>query len=81
MKGNGGNNMLAFKQIETAWDPVSSFLYVPHTMEEYNRLVLFLDELIDEVGENEDHHLASLVELVGTLIEKYETENVPELVE
>ena len=68
------------KQIETAWDPMSAFLYVPHTEAEYNRLVAILDELIDEVGENENHHLASLMELIGTLIEKYEAENIPELV-
>src|SRR5260221_8082795 len=43
--------------------------------EEYNNLVSLLDDLIDEVGENENHHLASLMELIGTLIEKYETEN------
>lgn len=72
--------MLLVKQIEKDWDPVSSFLFVPHTQEEYNRLVALLDELIDEVGENENHPLASLMELVGSLIEKYEIENVPELV-
>jgi len=42
-------------------------------------LVLLLDELVDEVGENENHHLASLMELLGTLIQKYEDENVPAL--
>ncbi|MEP7234273.1 MAG: hypothetical protein ABI778_03155 [Ignavibacteriota bacterium] len=71
--------MLLVKQIETAWDPVSSFLFVPHNEAEYLRLVSLLDELVDEVGENEAHPLASLMELVGSLIEKYETENVPEL--
>jgi len=45
----------------------------------YNRLVLRLDDLIDEVGENEDHPLASLMEVVGLLIEKYEDETVLEL--
>lgn len=67
-------------QIETAWKPLSPFISVPHNEDEYNRLVKFLDDLIDEVGENENHHLASLMEVVGTLIEKYEAENVPELV-
>jgi HTH-type transcriptional regulator/antitoxin HigA len=59
---------------------MSAYLYVPHNEEEYMRLVGLLDDLIDEVGENESHHLASLMELIGTLIEKYETENIPELV-
>lgn len=38
-----------------------------------------LDTLIDMVGENESHPLASLMEVIGVLIEKYEDENVPEL--
>ena len=45
----------------------------------YDRLVAVLDQLIDEVGENETHPLASLMEVIGVLIEKYEDEHVPEL--
>lgn len=43
------------------------------------RLVGALDELIDIVGEDENHPLASLMDVVGALIEKYEDEHVPEL--
>ena len=43
------------------------------------KLVALLDSLIDEVGENEFHSLASLLEILGVLIEKYEDEQVPEL--
>ena len=35
--------------------------------------------LIDLVGEDEQHPLASLMEVIGTLIERYEDEHVPEL--
>ncbi len=42
-------------------------------------LVRLLDDLIDEVGEDEAHPLASLMEVIGVLIEKYEDENVSEL--
>ena len=45
----------------------------------YDRLVLLLDDLIDEVGEKEDHPLASMMEVIGLLVEKYEDESVPEL--
>jgi HTH-type transcriptional regulator / antitoxin HigA len=38
-----------------------------------------LDNLIDEVGEDKSHALASMIEVVGILIEKYEDEHVPEL--
>jgi HTH-type transcriptional regulator / antitoxin HigA len=73
--------MVAVEEIETVWDRASAFLFVPHTEEEYRKLVSFLDDLIDEVGEDETHPLASLVELVGTLIERYEDEHVPEISE
>lgn len=48
---------------------------------EYQQLVTLLDDLIDVVGENENHPLASLMEVIGVLIEKYEDEHVPELTE
>ncbi len=37
-------------------------------------LVAVLDRLIDMVGVNENHPLASLMEVIGILIEKYEDE-------
>ena len=45
----------------------------------YNELVRLLDQLIDEVGEDESHPLASLMEVIGVLIERYEDEHVVEL--
>ena len=62
-----------------AWSSLAGTVFVPHTDEEYQRLVAILDGLIDEVGEDESHPLASLMEIVGVLIEKYEDERVPEL--
>ncbi len=69
------------RQIQTVWHPVSNILYVPHTEEEYDRIVELLDSLIDEVGEDENHPLASFMEILGVLIEKYEDENIPEITE
>jgi HTH-type transcriptional regulator / antitoxin HigA len=62
-----------------AWPHVKPALYVPRTEPEYRELVKLLDRLIDEVGENEDHPLASLMEILGVLIEKYEDEHAPVL--
>ncbi len=62
-----------------AWPALSHLVYVPHTEAEYTHLVTVLDTLIDEVGEDEAHPLASLMELIGVLIERYEAEHVPEL--
>jgi HTH-type transcriptional regulator/antitoxin HigA len=63
----------------THWPEMANTLFVPHTEPEYRRLVAVLDALIDEVGEDESHSLASLMEIVGVLIEHYEAEHVPEL--
>ncbi len=62
-----------------AWTPLAGTIFVPHTEEEYTRIVALLDELIDEVGENESHPLASMMEILGVLIEHYENGHVPEL--
>ena len=40
-----------------------------------------LDDLIDVVGEDENHPLASIMEVIGVLIEKYEDDHIPELTE
>ena len=56
-------------------------VFVPHAESEYRRLVTVLDDLIDVVGENENHPLASLMEVIGGLVERYEAEHVPELTE
>ncbi|HEV3468060.1 MAG TPA: hypothetical protein VG148_01980 [Pyrinomonadaceae bacterium] len=62
-----------------AWSSLAGAVFVPHTEEEYRKLVALLDGLVDEVGEDESHPLASLMEIVGVLIEKYEDEHVPQL--
>ena len=64
--------------MEQIWPMVTDVVFVPHTEADYQRLVAVLDALIDRVGENEDHPLAPLMEVVGVLIEKYEDEHVPE---
>jgi HTH-type transcriptional regulator/antitoxin HigA len=61
------------------WPQIESTLRVPHNDREYRQLVKLLDRLIDEVGENENHSLASMMEVLGVLIEKYEEEHVAEL--
>ena len=63
-----------------SWKNLSDTVFVPHTEAEYNRLVEMLDKLIDEVGEDETHPLASLMDVLSALIENYENANVPELV-
>lgn len=66
-------------KMQQVWASLTDALFVPHTEDEYNQLVRSLDTLIDEVGEDENHPLASLMEIIGILIERYETDNVAEL--
>ena len=70
---------LEVSKTAAAWSSMADKIYVPHSEQEYRQLVALLDSLIDEVGEDESHPLASLMEIVGVLIEKYEDEQVPEL--
>jgi HTH-type transcriptional regulator/antitoxin HigA len=83
MQGHGRSEAdmanLDVKILATQWLELAQAIFVPHTEVEYQRLVAFLDQLIDEVGEDETHPLASLMELVGVLIERYEDDHVPEL--
>ena len=70
---------IELEKVTQAWPPVSHAVRVPHSKKEYRELVELLDQLTDTVGENEDHPLASLMDVLGVLIEKFEDEHVPEL--
>ncbi len=67
------------KRVERAWLPIADVLRVPQNDLEYDKLVALLDDLIDEVGEDESHPLASFMDVVGALIENFETQHVAEL--
>ena len=64
-------------EIQTAqdiWPQLSSIVFVPRTKGDYQRLSALRNDLIDIIGENEKHPLASLMEIVEALIEKYESD-------
>lgn len=67
------------QSVERVWPMLADIISVPRKESEYRRLVALLDSLIDHVGENEGHPLASLMEVIGVLIAGYEDERVPEL--
>lgn len=72
---------LNFDQTITTWSSLAKIIFVPHTEAEYEHLVRLLDNLIDQVGEDETHPLASMMEVIGVLIENYEAEYIPDLEE
>ena len=57
------------EQITPVWNDFSKFVHVLHNEHDYQQAVELLDSLIDAVGENENHPLALLMELVGVLID------------
>jgi HTH-type transcriptional regulator / antitoxin HigA len=67
------------ERASSTWTSVAPIVFVPRSEHEYERLVEVLDVLIDTVGEDEQHPLASMMDVIGTLIERYEDEHVPEL--
>ena len=66
------------KEIANLWPKLSNTIFVPRTETEYNRLMAMLDELVDEVGEDETHTLAPLMEVIAVMIEHYENANMLE---
>lgn len=65
--------------VSKVWPLIDNVLALPHKEEEYQQLVALLDEVIDIVGEDESHPLASLMETLGTLVETYEMQTIPEI--
>ena len=62
-----------------AWPTISKVLSTLHTEEQYEKAVMWLDKLIDEVRGKNDPLLESLIDTIGTLIKDYEDRNIPEL--
>ena len=70
---------IQLEEITKIWPDGGPIFSVPHNKKDYNKSVNLLDRLIDEVGNNENHPLASLMETIGSLIETYESQNINEI--
>ncbi len=66
-------------EVSRVWPLLDNILTPPHNEEQYEQLIVFLDEVTDIVGEDESHPLSSLMETLGTLIEAYEIQNIVEI--
>ncbi len=62
---------MSIAELETHWSAVRPLLSV-HTEEDYDRAVVYLNELIDEVGMDETHPLYDLLDTLGTVLHSYE---------
>lgn len=46
-----------------------------HDEDSYDRMVVLMNSLLDVAGDNEDHPLSGLLDLVGDMVSKYEQEH------
>lgn len=64
------------KTLAPAWNAFQSALPVRltaiHAQAEYDRAVEFMNQLLDVVGDDEEHELAGMIELLGQLVEDFE---------
>ena len=68
-------NVLERPQFMKAWSVVRTWLSIK-TEQDYRQAVALLDRLLDEVGERERHPLFGFLDVLGTLIESYESDHV-----
>ena len=62
------------ENISKVWPSIKSVFSMPHSEDEYQALVNTLDSLVDEVGNDQSHELAPVMETIGNLIETYENQ-------
>lgn len=65
------------KLVSEHWTHVAPLLAMPADEAEYDHLVEQLDEILAEVGDDEDHPLALLASRMGDLVEAYDQQNRP----
>lgn len=67
------------QQAAAHWRFVAPLLNAPETEDDYDALVAALDELLELIGDDEEHPLASLASHMGDLIEAYDDSHRPML--
>ncbi|MBD2445149.1 transcriptional regulator [Dolichospermum sp. FACHB-1091] len=60
--------------INTHWNAIAPLLIIRNE-DEYEQAIELLNNLIDEIGTNDQHPLYNLLDTLGTLIEVYEKEH------
>lgn len=64
------------RAIQSSWAAFDSMAHLRPIHDEagYDQMVALMNSLLDVVGDNEDHALSGLLELVGDVVSKYERE-------
>ncbi len=65
------------RAIQASWVAFDSMVHLRpiHDAAGYEQMVALMNSLLDVVGEDEEHALAGLLELVGDVVAKYEREH------
>jgi HTH-type transcriptional regulator/antitoxin HigA len=65
------------KAIQTSWQKFDTMAHLRpiHDEESYVRMTTLMNSLLDVAGDDEDHPLSSLLELVSDMVAKYEQEH------
>ena len=69
-------NILERPDFKKAWAVVGGGLTVKNN-KDYEKAVMVLDQLLDEVEDNENHPLSGYLEALSLMIENYESEHFP----
>ena len=65
---------LNIRAIQSSWSKLDSMVHLRPIHDEagYDQMTSLMNSLLDVVGDNEDHALSGLLELVGDLVSRYE---------
>ncbi|MEI6705753.1 MAG: transcriptional regulator [Methylococcales bacterium] len=63
--------------LSSHWQDIAPLVAIPNDEEQYQDRLDLLHQLIDTVGEDKQHPLASLLHFVGTQIAEYEKKHYP----
>lgn len=66
--------MRAVQQTIKHWEHVVSYAHIPRNEREYEKLLAFVDELMDWSRHHKDKHATSLLNLIASNIETYESQ-------
>ncbi len=65
------------RAIQSSWAAFDSMAHLRpiHDATSYDQMVALMNSLLDVVGDDEDHELSGLLELLGDVVSKYEREH------
>ena len=67
---------LMTQDIQIHWTAIRPFMTV-HNDQDYGRLVVQMNELLDEIGANENHPMYEFLDTLGTILHAYEEKHYP----